>query len=1761
VATGGRFDDARRDAERMMRDVARFVSVIDVSTARQWGVGPLPGDGPEVAPGALRDAGAPRREVAVGRTAAELDVRFREDAPAPAAPAGVSDRVSAWKRRLLDLSLRNKLLNFKPSTRASLSLPFSPIADVEDRLAGGEALVLRPRPELRRVEIEADGLSPDRAAALRQEALRDLGGEQLAGGVLLADHLPDDAEARLLELYRASGASLAESGAVTLYLALGMLTWFEAPSSEVARKAPLVLVPVVLERPGRGAGPHRGAWRIAAAEEEEPRVNVTLLQKLASDFGLDTAGLDVPPADDRGLDVPLVLRRFRALVRDLPRWQVTEEAWLAQLSFAKFLMWLDLEAKTEALLANEVVAHLFQQDRGGAPPALAAPLVSERALERELPVGDALTVLDADPSQLQAVLAARDGSSFVLQGPPGTGKSQTITNLIARLLSDGRTVLFVSEKLAALEVVHRRLERVGLGPFCLELHSHQASRRAVVEQLKSAFAHANRQPPEAWEARARALDATRQALNDHADRLGAPSPFGGSVRSVLAGLFGLAEAEEIALPEVAPATLDAEAVARHRGLLRAVRLTLEEVGDPTTSPWRGCGLAAWSPTVAAEVGEALRGVLAAGPAAIAAAERLRAALSLPAGAHTPAAWDELDALAGLLRAGHAPPAALLDGGRARTAELRRWADHLDAVAVERAEVEASFTPAILRLDLERLRARFAAWATSLALFAWFALWGARRELRAALAPGAALPARAAVPEVLGRAAALRDRLAEVERWSEDARAWLGPAWEGADTPPARLRALADWADALRVSLLQLGEDPAAAAAVARVRALATEQAELAVGGGAVAAALAGFPEAVAAWREALRRLIAAASLDPERAVRPVAPPAGAPAAGLGSSSAAATGARGPSVPGWLAWAAQAEAALPALRPWCAAVAAADEAGAAGLGPLVEAALEGGLGVAAIERAGERSLRARWWAWHLEREPALARFRGADHRALSERFQALEEELLTLEAARVGAAVAARVPDLRAPGDELALLRRQMQLKSRHMPVRQLFRETRAVLHRVAPCALMSPLSVAQYLDPALPPYDVVVFDEASQIPPWDAVGAIARGRQVIVVGDSKQLPPTSFFDHGGDDDLADELDLEELESILDETVASGLPQLDLRWHYRSRHESLIAFSNHHYYDNRLHTFPSADHAPARRGVSFVHVPDGFYDRGRSRTNRAEAEAVVTELLRLLRLPDGARPSVGVVTFSQTQQRLVEDLVDAAFAAEPALERLRDAAQLEPVFVKNLENVQGDERDVMLFSIGYGPDAHGKVTMNFGPLNRKGGERRLNVAVTRARERLVVFSTLRADHIDLARTAAVGVAHLKAFLRYAEQGGVAVPDEPVAAAALTFESPFEEEVYEALTRAGHRVHTQVGASGYRIDQAVVDPDRPGAYVLAVECDGATYHGTATARARDRLRDAVLRGLGWRIHRVWSTDWWYEREAAERRLLAAVDEAIREARRAPLTQPTPTATADAGGSAQGARAARDETGDRTTPALSSRPSGGPEGRPPSAAGFAIPREVTPAAAPGRHDVPLAEPLDVDALLSSGEVGRVAVPSSWPSWAGLPAVRGGPKEVWDTPDGLRRLGADIVGVAAAGPVPADDVWREVAGAWGWASLGRRVVARLEEAVAALPPATRPLIQDGLVWPAGSRPSTWRAVRPSRPGDAVREASSLPVPEVAAAVAWVVGEGVSMSRDAAARATAEVFGISRMGRRIRDKMEEGIALAEARGWVVADGDRLRSV
>lgn len=1695
------FEQAEEVARKALGEVQAFEYAVDVKASRHARIRPLPirlkaGGGfvlPEPEPEPAPAPAAPLAPAALrGSSAREASSRTREIP---------ERRLERWRSKLLDLSLRNRLLNYRPGAKC-VPLLCPDLAVMEDGLAGEVAFQILPRPDRRG---EARNLELH-----QKQTGEDLEGQFLAREMrasrLYADLTPADLSKRLVQMFRESRVNLEETGANTLYLALGFLEWFESPSSTTARRAPILLLPMQIVR-----GAVSEPFRIRLAEDE-PRLNSTLLEKMKRDFGIEITTLDELPQDESGLDIPLIFDTFRRAVLEMPRWQVVEEAHLGHFSFAKFLMWLDLAARQDQLMGNAAVRHLVESGANPLPPVdfMTPQQVDER------PPGEVFCPLDADSSQLAAVFAAEKGNSFVLQGPPGTGKSQTITNLVAHSLAHGRSVLFVSEKRAALEVVFRRLGAIGLAPFCLELHSNKTNKADIFRQLQEALDFTGAAPPRDWEIKARQLQELRTQLDGYVQAAHDVRPPGLSVYQVTSELIGLRQAPLLRWTGPEPDRLEGEVLAAMRTAADRLATASQRIGTPQEHPWWGVGWTDWSPLAEKQVAQEFPPALEAVGRLQSASDACATALGLPQEAWSRSDLDWLEALVRDLLASPSPPLELLIRPRWKQVRLRveEILEHMRRRQETWHGLSRRYGAGLLELPLEDLLRSFRQSLQTNAVFGFFKLWKPRGLLGKVALGNLGEPA-----EVVRDLESALEVVAE-DRWLEEvaaeSRSLLGQAWRGTETDPAQILRLLDWSEGFRRHLLQAEERfPAQAQAVtAALARLAAEADERLDSDRAAGKDLRAFLHALESWRVAREGLVGRLQIDEARAWTPEA--------GFLSRM-------GQRLQTW-------SQRIAALRDWSAWQAACAEARSRGLSSLVEALEQGRLEPAGLMAAFLRTFYEEWFNRVVSQDERLREFRGLEHQRKVERFRELDRESLSLMQQAVVARLAARVPDRNVGasvnGSEMHLLTRELAKKRRHLPCRKLFERLPNLLARLKPCVLMSPLSVAQYLDPGLPPYDLIVFDEASQIPVWDAIGAIARGSQVVVVGDSKQLPPTSFFCIGdSEDDVPDEDNIEEAESILDECEATAMPRHPLTWHYRSRHEALITFSNHHYYDSRLNTFPCADAEVEHLGVHWRHVPGGFFERGGSRTNRAEAEAVVAEVVARLRDPRRQDHSIGVVTFNQTQQNLVEDLLEVARARHPEIEPFFGNVE-EPVFVKNLENVQGDERDVILFSVAYGPDQAGKVSMNFGPLNRDGGERRLNVAITRAREQLVVFSTLQPDMIDLARTSAKGVAHFKRFLDFARRGPQALAEVKTAQAAAERESPFEEAVARELEERGWSVRQQVGSSGFRVDLAVLDPERPGSYLLGVECDGANYQASRAARDRDRLRQAVLNGLGWRLHRIWSSDWWFDPAREIQRL----EEALRQAR-AQRPGPGSPASGDAGAASASA---------------------------PPAPLPVVPEAVHEPQATGAYQR-LGEAANPGGASSAGGVastagapGVTAGASSRP--AGDPTLPAGvsfyTRMRTDLCHGQPEAFYEALATAAVqasvrqvlekeAPIPVKELARRVGALWGLQKVTSRLESRLKRCLG------RELahVVEDTVWRPDQDPTSWRGYRLSPPGEEARDLESIPLAELANAAEALLEQCCGLAQADLVRGTAQLFGFSRLGKRLRERLDQAVDVLAAQG------------
>lgn len=539
----------------------------------------------------------------------------------------------------------------------------------------------------------------------------------------------------------------------------------------------------------------------------------------------------------------------------------------------------------------------------------------------------------------------------------------------------------------------------------------------------------------------------------------------------------------------------------------------------------------------------------------------------------------------------------------------------------------------------------------------------------------------------------------------------------------------------------------------------------------------------------------------------------------------------------------------------------------------------------VRAAFERGFYTQWLSLAMDGVPAVQTFRRRVHEQRLEKFRRLDEKQFEIARSRIRERIIGSFPDRNAAAgarSELRTLQHEMEKKRRIMPLRKLFHEIPGLLLTLKPCLMMSPLSVAYFLNAEDYHFDLVIFDEASQIFPQDAIGAIFRADQVIIAGDTRQLPPTSFFSASTSnanedfDENDDDFEEEVYESILEE-AASVLPGRTLLWHYRSRHEQLIAFSNQEIYRNELVTFPSSNESEPDSGVEFVYVEDGYYEEGGRNRNLPEAKRIA-ELVKdhIDRHPDR---SLGIIAFSEKQQQAISQEIQRFREKNAGYEEFFQEGKEDEFFVKNLENVQGDERDTIFFSVGYArtreQKAAGKpMAMRFGPLGVSGGERRLNVAITRARINVKLVSSIMPSDIDPGRTASDGIRMLRSYMEFACHGGAAL----TSAGQSRKPDEFADAVYRYLCERGYRARQYVGCSGYRIDIAVEHPALKDQFAAGIECDGLSYASARTARDRDRLRGAVLKSRGWELYRVWSAEWYRNPELEAEKLVTFIERAI-------------------------------------------------------------------------------------------------------------------------------------------------------------------------------------------------------------------------------------------------------------------------------------------
>lgn len=1344
------------------------------------------------------------------------------------------------RRKLIQTSLRNRMINYRPpSARTLVGL------DIDEELTAEiwKSLVLDkkkftftgPPDPPRREKGSEDNPEGQTEVAPAYEP-----GEVNTTDLILHSHTPKTRrETRLLATYRAALEQYEERGVNTLFLALGMLKWSDSAQTE-PHLAPLILVPVMLERTANGS------FKLFY-DEGEIGTNLSLQVKL-EEFGIKLP--EIPTELDSFSPTDYFAQTFTAIEKQVG-WEVLENnVALNFFNFEKIALFLDLDLSKWHPDQSPALDHDIAAALGKGYAEGSSEISEDTNFDEIRAIETSFEIFQADSSQLLVIEEARRGTSMVVEGPPGTGKSQTITNLIAEMVARGKKVLFVSEKMAALDVVYRKLEEAGLDNAALNLHGHKANRRSFYAELKRTWSLKSRLADAA--VTLERLDEVRKNLNLYVAELHQPlAPYGVSPRR----LIGLA----CTLPKPDDADMESgydgeplkrkswEEIRKLRPTIVNLQSKVKEIGIPSQHPYWGSSLAFFGPDERFEAEKALGEAVAQG-------DLLTEALSALSGLLKLSIPEQMQDIAVLHRSVEtaiaAPP---LDGIAVR---LGTWRQHetkvREVIAALRThhstirEYEAEVQSTAWGQDWRSVHAAVIQNADSF----FGRLFGDYKKSASLIRAVLKADRKLSPDEVKKFSSALNLVQNQRSVISESALAiqpLYGVQWQGHDSSPDTLESLLNW-------VLRLEEEVSSG----RVPETLINLFEGRLDSEALKTASETLKLREAEFSSSLNRCITLLKSEflklPEKRLADIIA----------------------KLKDWRDNASR----VSEITAWNQLI---SEADAKGLGAIVKLA-------SIWPHAAVRLENHVLWQWSrtairsaFEERQSLRGFERTKHENLLLDFASLDEEFLKHNRAR---AAHSHLTGLPAAGQVglTAELYRQCEMRRGHKSIRWAFERFEDVLLQIKPICMMSPLSVATFLPRKANLFDVVIFDEASQVRPEDALSAMARAGQTIVVGDTRQMPPTSFFDTLAQDDAdGEELEFDasvgKMESILalcSAAVQNSHRRRDLRWHYRSLHESLIRPSNKLFYDGRLVIFPSPVYATLDAGsilgIRFHYDPTAAYDRGAAKkVNIKQAEAVAAAALDHIKLhPD---QSLMVVAFSKDQQQAVLDCFEK-ICQTADLSEYNHHNPYERFTVKNLETVQGDERDVVMISVGYGRDISGHLTMNFGPLNREGGGRRLNVLITRARMRTEVFTSIRSADIVVDSGKESGVRDLKVFLEFAETG-ILEDKRPEAGEE---DSEFEIEVRGALEKAGYAVDIQVGTAGFRIDLAIRHPKRPGLYVLGIECDGASYHSARSARDRDKLRQAVLESRGWTLHRIWSTDWWKDREDALKRCLTAIEKAI-------------------------------------------------------------------------------------------------------------------------------------------------------------------------------------------------------------------------------------------------------------------------------------------
>lgn len=1352
-----------------------------------------------------------------------------------------------WRRKLLDLSKRNKALNFKSTKVTTIAIVDEQPGIVFKYLfTDGKQMKFAPiLPSKKELNNDSNSqqiglFEPDSQESLTEydnSIFQEYKIEELedrhTDNILQCNCTPENLDTSLRRTEEILRSNIEEQGVHTLFLALGMLYYTESDNSEEVFKAPIILLPVIIERKSARSG-----YTIQAGQDD-PMVNPTLVEYLKQSYNICFP--EIPDfTDETDFDLQAYFIKIVKLIEQKPNWSLKNDIFLTHFTFQKFVMFKDIERNTEAFKAHRLVSQLVTKEQSSTIWGL-PPDIQGMNLDKDFPPEETFTILDADSSQLRAMAAIAKGYDIVIEGPPGTGKSQTIVNIIAQGLSQNKSILFVSEKLAALQVVHRRLKEVGLDEFCLELHSTKGNRKEVIDELKRTLDLSLLPSPSAVKVSSRLKD-VRNQLTEYANKVHAKiEPLGMSPFEAF-GKFGEVFDNIEAPFEGEVKSLTKSKIDENVSLLNQIITLSTPIGQIEDHPWHDAEKTYYSQANLIRIKQRSTHLISLLTDFINKAKTIFEVTGLTESilfADFEAKYAVIETI--LLSPGLSAEILIGNQWTVPPNEIIQIIEQGLKYRDLKSSILAKYHPSVFENSYQEEIAFIEQIKTG--VFKHFAIFSKHYRMIRKNWKSLMLDERSfLLPDAVHYLKLTDDCTLlgfTLDNVPKAIISCFDLHWQGSISDWETLSEITKWVSRFNFEKQNITYTEKIYKAAATKSINESQVKELKKCYQEINFCISSLCQDVG-WpehyfeNESINHVLTRISLLDENNSK---------------------GAQ------WAAFEGALQKAVGTISE-----------------QFMRLAYHGQIPIKLVPQIFLRSVYQAVIDSIITDDQILRDFHSLSHDEKVNYFKQLDgnikNENKTTLISNMRFAAQERL-DTPMAQEGMGHLRREFARQRRFTPLRKTIKLSEYAIRSIKPCFLMSPLSVAQYLQGDHPSFDLVVFDEASQLPTEDALGAICRGKQLIVVGDPKQLPPTNFFmlqssimnsevDEEGNNVI------EDTESVLEEFQATGLPSARLKWHYRSTNENLISFSNHTFYDSDLYTFPSCSLKSENSGLHFRYVPDGLYE-GKG-LNQSEARAVVDAIIVHAKADNGL--SLGVGTFNMRQQLAILDEIELRRRQDPSLEPFFDRSKVEPFFVKNLENIQGDERDIIFISVTYAKDISGRLRYNFGPINKENGWRRLNVLITRARKMMVVFSSIKGEEISPAIISSRGPQLIRDFLLFAETGKL---QSTSLGHILETESPFEKDVMLELLNRGYLIDPQVGTSGYRIDLGVRHISLPGLFICGIECDGVTYHSSETARDRDRLRQAVLESRGWQIIRIWSTDWFKERQAQIQRIVDFIENA--------------------------------------------------------------------------------------------------------------------------------------------------------------------------------------------------------------------------------------------------------------------------------------------